>query len=62
MKNRNAVMRKLEGIESNISKINFNLNQSNREECYSLVEEIKEQLDQVKLYIESEPISGGELN
>jgi len=62
MKNRDAVTRKLEGIESNLNKLNFTLNQGDREACYENIEAIREQVSQIKLYIETEPIAGGELN
>ena len=62
MKNRNAIVKQVEGVESNISKINFALNKGDREQCYSVLENIKDQIDQIKLYIESEPIDGAELN
>lgn len=62
MKNRNAIVKQVEGVESNISKINFSLNKGDREQCYSILENIKDQIEQIKLYIESEPIDGAELN
>lgn len=62
MKNRDAVTRKLDGIESNLNKLNFTLNQGDREACYDIVDLIREQLSQIKLYIETEPIAGSELN
>lgn len=58
MKHREAVLRKLGNIESNLSKINFNLNQGDRNSAREHIDVIREQLDQIKLYIESEPILG----
>jgi hypothetical protein len=38
------------------------VNMGNRELCYEIIEQAKTQIEQCKLYIESEPISGEELN
>jgi hypothetical protein len=62
MRNREATLRKLDQIESSLTKINMALNMGNREMCYEIVEEAKLQIEQCKLYIESEPIIGQELN
>ena len=62
MKNRDAVSRKLETIETKLSKLKFGLNRGDRDACFEVIEEIKESIEQVKGYIESEPISGHELN
>lgn len=62
MRNREATRRKLESIESNLNKLNLALNQGNRDACYDIINDIKDQIDQAKLYIESEPITGDELN
>jgi hypothetical protein len=62
MRNREATLRKLDQIESSLTKINMAINMGNREMCYEIIEETKLQIEQCKLYIESEPISGGELN
>lgn len=62
MRNREATRRKLENIESNINKLNSALNQGNRDACYDIIEDIRDQIEQAKLYIESEPITGDELN
>lgn len=62
MKNREPVLRKLDTIESKINKLWLTLNQGNREGCYPILEEIKETIEQTKGYIESEPMTGNELN
>lgn len=62
MKNREPVLKKLDTIESKINKLCLALNRSNRDDCFLIIEELKEIIDQVKGYIESEPISGLELN
>lgn len=62
MRNREAILKKLDSVESNLNKILSYLNQGNREACYETVDSIREQIEQLKLYIESEPIIGEELN
>jgi len=62
MRNREAILRKLDGIESNMNKLNFTLNRGDRETSYEIVEKVREVISQLKIYIESEPISGNELN
>jgi hypothetical protein len=62
MRNREATLRKLEGVESNLTKLNFALRQGNRELYNEVLSNIQEQISQLKLYIESEPLTGNELN
>ena len=62
MRNREATLRKLDNIESSLAKLNMAINIGNRDLCYEIIEQTKVQIEQCKLYIESEPISGGELN
>lgn len=62
MRNREATLRKLDSVESNLNRMTLTLNQGNREACYEVIESLREQVEQLKLYIESEPITGSELN
>lgn len=62
MKHREPVLKKLDSIESNLNKILFAINRGNIDNCRQIIEIINEQLDQVKTYIETEPIVGSELN
>ena len=62
MKHREPVLRKLDSIDSNLNKLNLTLNQGNREAAREVIESLREQVDQIKLYIENEPIMGNELN
>ena len=45
MKNREPVLKKLDTIESKINKLWLTLNQSNREGCYQILEEMKETIN-----------------
>lgn len=62
MRNREATLKKLDSVESNLNQIMLSLNRGDRETCYQVVDSIREQVEQLKLYIESEPITGSELN
>jgi hypothetical protein len=62
MRNREATLRKMDSVESNLTKLAFTLNQGDRNGSHEIIENIREQVEQLKLYIESEPLSGSELN
>jgi len=62
MKHREPVLKKLDSIDSNLNKLNLTLNQGNREAAREVIESLREQVDQIKLYIGNEPIIGNELN
>lgn len=62
MRNREATLRKLDSVESNLNKMVLTLNQGDRSACYEVIEALREQVEQLKTYIESEPITGSELN
>ncbi len=62
MKHRESISRKLDGVESNLSKLNLALNQGDRNLAKDIIADIREQTQQIKDYIENEPIVGNELN
>jgi septation ring formation regulator EzrA len=62
MKHREPVLRKLDSIDSNLNKLNLTLNQGNRDAAKEVIDSLREQVEQIKLYIENEPIIGNELN
>ena len=62
MRNRESSLRKIDSIDSSLNNLILTLNQGNRDACYEVVEKLREQLDQLRTYIESEPITGSELN
>jgi hypothetical protein len=62
MRNRNATMHKLDSVESNLNRIILTLNQGDRDACYEVVGLLREQVEQLKMYIESEPMTSDELN
>jgi polyhydroxyalkanoate synthesis regulator phasin len=62
MRNREATLRKLDSVESNLTKLIFTLNQGDRNASHEVIENLREQVEQLKLYIASEPLTGSELN
>jgi hypothetical protein len=63
MLNREIIRRKLEKIESNLTKIDFILKRSgNLEEFLQATSELKNLVSEVKGYIEHEPRTGNEIN
>jgi len=62
MKHREPVLKKLDTIESKLAKLALGLNRGDRDNCFQVLNEIKDTLEQTKGYIESEPITGNELN
>jgi len=62
MRNREAILRKVDQIDSTINKITFYISRGDKESYENTVGLLREQLDQLKTYVESEPIIGNELN
>jgi hypothetical protein len=58
MKNRDGVLRQLNKIESSTNKLNFFVKQGQPiEEYMKVLDEMREAVDQARLYIESEPMT-----
>lgn len=58
MKNRENVLHQLNKIESGTNKLNFIVKQGQSlEEYLKVLEEMREAIDQARLYIESEPMT-----
>ena len=62
MRNREATLRKIDQLNSNLNKLNFSLSRGDRESYNQTFELILEQLDQLRTYVESEPLTGNEIN
>jgi hypothetical protein len=63
MKHRDSILRELDKIESLTHQLNFITNQQQPIEVYKeALENINTSIDQARMYIESEPIDGYELN
>jgi len=63
MKNREIIMRRLEHVESNMTKLDFILKrQGSREEFETVIFDTKEYINDVKAFVQQEPLSPGEIN
>jgi hypothetical protein len=63
MKNRDIIMRRLEHIESNMSKLEFVLKrQGSREEFENIILNTKDSVNDAKAFVQQEPQSPGEVN
>jgi hypothetical protein len=63
MKNRNIIMRRLERAEGEIEKIYFFLNRGgSREQVVEVLTTLKETLDDVKAFVQQEPLAPNEIN
>ena len=62
MRNREATLRKIDQIDSSLNRIESYLSRGDRDSCVQTLDNLREQLDQLRTYIESEPIAGSELN
>jgi hypothetical protein len=63
MKNREIIMRRLERIESNMSKLDLILKrQGSREEFEEIIADTKEHINDAKSFVQQEPLSPGEIN
>lgn len=63
MVNREIIRRKLEKIESNLTKVDFILKRTgNLEDFLNVTAEMKELVKEIKSFIEYEPRSANEIN
>jgi hypothetical protein len=63
MKNREIIMRRLEHVESNMTKLDFVLKrQGSRDEFEAIIFDTKEYINDVKAFVQQEPLSQGEIN
>jgi hypothetical protein len=62
MRNREAIMKKIDSLETNVNKLNFALNKGDRELYNETFDKLMEQISQLRTYVESEPITGSEMN
>ena len=58
MKNRDSVARELDKIDNIANQLNFVVKRGEPISSYmSIIEKLRESIDQIRLYIESEPIT-----
>ena len=62
MKNREAALKKIDQIDTSLNKLISNLRRGDEQGFTETVDHMREQIDQLRTYIDSEPINGYELN
>jgi hypothetical protein len=62
MRNREAALRKIDQIDSSLKKLISYLRRGDEQSFNDTLSGVNEQIDQLRTYIESEPITGYELN
>ena len=60
MKYRDAILKKLDNVDSSLNRLNLTLNQSDRDGSYTVIETLREQIEQIKGYVEAEGMTGNE--
>ena len=62
MRNREASLRKIDQIDSSLNKLLTSLRRNDEQGFIQTVDTMREQIDQLRTYIETERIDGFELN
>jgi prephenate dehydrogenase len=62
MRNREAALKKIDQIDSSLNKLIGQLKRGDEQGFNESVENMREQIDQLRTYIETERIDGYELN
>jgi hypothetical protein len=62
MKNRDSALRKIDQIDTSLNKLISQLKRNDEQGFIETVDNMREQIDQLRTYIDTEPINGYELN
>lgn len=62
MRNREAALRKIDQIDSSLNKLLSHLRRGDEQSFNETIGNMREQIDQLRTYIETERIDGYELN
>jgi prephenate dehydrogenase len=62
MRNREAALKKIDQIDSSLKKLISFLRRGDEQSFNDTLEDMNEQIDQLRTYIDSEPIVGYEMN
>jgi len=62
MRNREAALKKIDQIDSSLNKLLTSLKRNDEQGFIQTVDNMREQIDQLRTYIETERIDGYELN
>ena len=60
MKYRDAILKKLDNVDLSLNRLNLTLNQGDRDGSYTVIETLREQIEQIKGYVEAEGMTGNE--
>jgi hypothetical protein len=62
MKNREIIMRRLERVEGGIEKLQLALRQGNWTMVDEMIQEMRDNINDTKGFVQQEPLSPGEVN
>ena len=62
MKNREAALKKIDQIDSSLKKLISYLKRGEEQSFNNTLQDMNDQIDQLRTYIETEPIAGFEMN
>jgi hypothetical protein len=62
MKNREIIMRRMERVEGGIEKLQFALRQNNWTAVNEIIQEMRDNLNDAKAFVQQEPLGPGEIN
>ena len=62
MKNREIIMRRMERVEGMIEKLQLALRQGNWEAVNDIIQDMRDNLNDAKAFVQQEPLSPGEVN
>jgi hypothetical protein len=62
MKNRDIIMRRMERVEGGIEKLQFTLRQNNWVVVDEIIQEMRDNINDAKAFVQQEPLGPGEIN
>jgi RecG-like helicase len=62
MKNREIIMRRMERVEGGIEKLQFALRQNNWVVVEEIIQELRDNINDAKAFVQQEPLGPGEIN
>ena len=62
MKNRDIIMRRMERVEGGIEKLQFALRQNNWVVVDEIIQEMRDNINDAKAFVQQEPLGPGEIN
>jgi hypothetical protein len=62
MKNRDIIMRRMERVEGMIEKLQLALRQGNWEAVNDIIQDMRDNINDAKAFVQQEPLGPGEIN